>query len=93
VEHSHRSVGFIEASIARAAWWKVTRDEIIDDINRQLFSVRMEFYDRLDQAAVIQGDSIRRTYTLLWPHALSVIGLDVWNACYMATKHERTDWK
>lgn len=53
-----------------------TRDEILELLHEELFSVRTAFFALLDACVVYKG------HRLVWPDALTVITVAQWNACY-----------
>jgi len=57
-----------------------TRDEIIEAIRNERFSVRMRFGNELDRLSHIALDGER--VVLKWPHAVIVLSLADWNDAY-----------
>lgn len=65
----------------------MTRDEIIEAIKDELFSVRYEFFKRLDEASWVHFEGDRGLVKLAWPDALVLIPVAKWNEAYIDAMH------
>lgn len=71
----------------RRFYVQMTRDQIIEEMSTKRFSVRQVFYNTLAHCAD------RQSFTVKWPHALSVISVDEWNTCReVALDYERREF-
>jgi hypothetical protein len=67
----------------------LSRDEIIERMRGELFSVRQQFYSLLDERASRRMDGSDEKVRLKWPYVLSVIPLDEWNLAYEQTMNAK----
>lgn len=54
-----------------------SRDEILEEVRKELFSVRHAFFGLLDRATIKPNVG-----KMAWPDALTILTLEEWNAAY-----------